>query len=294
MARPREHVIETLSRRVVAATLPAESFVEREQTERDYGIDMALEHFADGEPSGRVLLLQLKGTDRPAPTEDETAITFQAEVKALARCERFATPILLVWVPVTDPEGRSWFLWVQSYLRVVLEREKPGWRSQKTVRLHIPTSNLLGAPSNEGRLVHIAGEPARASAFGQLSRLAHSARWNTDDANTLAEIFREALRLEPIFGDTSWDWGQLQRGMIERGLMACELALSGKDPTDAQLREIGWGVPEPIGADSWEYRWSLLASGAQHCAQLMSTAVATYYDDRLRYSMWEAAGDHDF
>ena len=43
-----------------------------------------------------------------------------------------------------------------------------------------------------------------------------------------------------------------------------------------------------------ESEWDLLAAGAEHCAQLMSTAVAIYYDDRLRHTVWDTTGDHDF
>lgn len=293
VARSREHVVETESRRIVAATLPAERFVEREQTERDYGIDMAIEHFADGEPSGRLLLLQLKGTDGAPPPPEQVTIPFDAQVKALLRCERFATPILLVWVPVQDEARRSWFLWLQSYLRIVLDQESPGWRTQTTVRLHVPIANVLGDAANEGKLVHIAGEPARAAAFGQLSRLAHDARWAARDPATLAAVFSEALALAPIFGDPTWRWGLDQRQMIERGLLACELASRDDNPSGDDLRAIGWQGGR-AATDDEEHRRELLLVGAQNCAHLMSTMVANYFDDRQRHTVWKAVGDHDF
>ena len=289
MARSREHVIETESRRIVANHFPAERWVERDQTERDYGIDMTIEHFAGSEPSGRLLLLQIKGTDDPVP--DDKALPFDMAVKSLKRCERFATPILLMWVPVQDERRRVWFLWLQSYIRIVLDHENPDWRGQKYVRLHMPIDNELGE-ATEGKLIHIAGEPARAAAFGQLSRLAHEARWAADDPRRLAPIFEEALLLEPIFADESWQWGQDQRHMIEKGLLACQVAITGRDPTDSDLREIGWTVNDQSKGS--EERWRMLAAGAAHCAELMSTAVAMYYDDRLRHTTWNAIGDHDF
>jgi hypothetical protein len=152
---------------------------------------------------------------------------------------------------------------------------------------------LLGDPNIEQKLMHIAGDPSRAVAFGQLSRLAHEARWTMDDPQALAPIFQEALGLTAIFGDPTWRWGQVQRAIIERGIFACQLAMSGQDPTDEQLRAIGWSLEGQLPNDS-EHRQDLVESGAQHCAQLMSTAVALYYDNRLRHSMWQSAGDHDF
>ena len=294
MARSREHIIETESRRIVAAALPAERFVERDQTERDYGIDMSLEHFHEGEPSGRLLLLQVKGTDGDIPTNVGENIPYDIAVKNLLRCERFATPILLVWVPVQDERRRAWFLWIQSYVRIVLNHDNPDWRTQKYVRLHIPKDNLLGDPAVEGKLVHIGGDPARAAAFGQLSRLAHHARWAMNDPRALAPVFREALELQAIFGDPTWRWGQDQRRVIEKGLLSCDLALAGQDPTDNQLREIGWHLEKAPPDDDCEGRWSLLAHGAQNCARLMSNIVALYYDDRLRHTVWQAVGDHEF
>lgn len=294
MARSREHIIETESRRIVAATLPADRFMERDQTERDYGIDMSIEHFDEGEPSGRLLLLQLKGTDGNPPTAAEKTIPYDVAVKTLLRCERFATPILLVWVPVRDERRRAWFLWIQSYIRIVLNHDNLDWRTQKYVRLHIPTDNLLGDPAVQRKLVHIGGDPARAAAFGQLSRLAHHARWAMSDPKALAPVFREALELRAIFDDPTWRWGQDQRRMIEKGLLSCDLALAGRDPTDDELRKMGWHLGEGLPEDDWESRWSLLAQGAQNCARLMSNVVALYYDDRLRHTVWQAVGDHDF
>jgi hypothetical protein len=293
VARTRAHIIETESRRIVAAAMPATSWVERDQTERDYGIDLTLEHFAEDEPSGRILLLQIKGTDGPAPEAEATTIPFDLEVRGLRRVERFAAPILLVWVPVNDPSKRAWFLWLQSYIRIVLNHETPDWRTQTTIRVHIPVANEFG-PLNEGKLAHIAGEPERAAAFGQLSRLAHAARWAMDDPRELALILAEALELEAIFGDPTWVWGQDQRGMIEKGLLACNLAIAGLDPTDEDLRAIGWFLESAPDPDDWEHRWDLLAQGAQHCARLMSTAVALYFDDRLRHTVWRSIDDHDF
>ena len=80
--------------------------------------------------------------------------------------------------------------------------------------------------------------------------------------------------------------------MVEMGLLACRIAMSGVDPTDEQLRAIGFlGTPLPSDGSK---RWHLLAVAAQNCARMMSTAVAVYYDDRLRNTAWNAVGDHDF
>lgn len=307
MARTRHHVIETETRRIVPSLLPAERFVERDQTERDYGIDLAIECFDSGEPSGAYLLLQLKGTDNPAPDSSTKLIPFDFEVKSLRRVERFVTPILLAWCPVQEEPRRFWFLWLQEYIRVVLNNRKPSWREQTTVRLHIPSDNMVSVKDEIilRRLRHIANHPQRLEQFGQLARLTHEAPFVWDDPAKLYPVFEEALNLNAIFEDTEWTWGKRQRRVLEMGLLACEIALRGIDPTDDELRKIGWMLetdPEkkmaggpPLAQDlTVEDRWDFLAYGAQHCARLISNMVAVYFDDKLRFTLWETEADHDF
>jgi hypothetical protein len=218
IARTPEHVIETESRRIVASLLPADRFLERDQGERDYGIDLTVECFDDGEPSGALLLLQLKGTAANPPGTGATTIPFDYRVTHLLRAERFATPVLLVWCPVSADEPCCWFLWLQSYIAVVLDA---------------------------------------------------------------------------IFGDQRWEWARNQRHILECGLRACELAIRGTDPTDEELQEIGWHFETPRDLTGND-RFERLARTAQHCAQMLSSTVAVYFDDRLRHTVWTAEGDHDF
>jgi hypothetical protein len=199
-----------------------------------------------------------------------------------------------------------WFLWLQEYVRVVLNNEKPKWREQETVRLHIPIENLVSTANEKSlrRLRHTANHPRRLEQFGQLARITHEVPFVWDDPSKLALLFVEALRLDAIYGDPNWYWGRFQRQVVEKGLLSCQIALRGIDPTDDELRQIGWildnrkiWVPNgPPGAIdlTWEKRWEFLAYAAQHCAQLLSNTVAVYFDDRLRHTLWSGEGDHDF
>ena len=307
MARTREHIIETETRRIVPALLSPERFVERDQTERDYGIDLVVECFDEGEPTGAYLLFQLKGTDHLPPEQDVKSISFDAEVKHLRRAERFVTPILLIWCPVQAEPRRFWFLWLQEYIRVVLNNSKPEWREQGTIRLFIPNTNVISLKDEAGlsRLRHIANHPRRLEQFGQLARLTHEAPFVWDDPARLALLFEEVLKLDAIFGDSDWTWSKYQRQVVEKGLLSCEIALQGIDPTDDQLRATGWilsdetegtRVDEPprVCDLSWEDRWNYLASGARHCARLLLNMVAVYFDDSLRHTLWICEEDHDF
>ena len=304
-ARTPEHIIETRSRRIVADLLPPERFLERDQGERDYGVDLAVECFDNAEPSGAVLLMQIKGTERDAPAPEAQTVPFDMQVDHLKRVERFATPFLLVWCPVNAEERCFWFLWLQTYIRVVLDQENPNWRAQTTVRLHIPTANRAPSEGVYDRLRHIAGHPARTAQMGQLSRIIHEAPFLFSDPAALRERFVEALSLDAIYGDDSWGWSRLQRRVVECGLRACDLALRGTVPTDDELRSTGWllapaGTPRaeggpPRGEDlSEDQRFEWLAYAAQHCARMLSNTVAVYFDDRLRHTLWTTEGDHAF
>lgn len=60
--RPRQHELEDLSRRAFTSAIPAR-FVFEDRT-NDYGIDGSVELFRDGETTGELFDVQLKGTDR--------------------------------------------------------------------------------------------------------------------------------------------------------------------------------------------------------------------------------------
>lgn len=294
-ARPRQHVIETLTRRIVPSLLPPETFVERDQTERDYGVDLTLEVFEDGNPTGSFLMLQLKGTDDDPPDANSTSVTFDMSVKSLLRAERFVVPILLVWCPVNADPARYWYLWLQEYSSVVLDQDM-SWRDQTTVRLHIPIGNVVGTDraSWDRHLIHIAKHPRRLAEFGQLARLAHEARWAMNNPESLLKVFEEALTLHSIFGDVNWDWSRTQRGMVEKGILSCQVAISGIDPTNEQLRAMGWFLEDPNKNYSVDERRNMMASGAENCAKLLSTATAVYFDLRIRRANWSAIGQHTF
>lgn len=272
-ARGDTHVTETKSRRIVAALLPPDRFLERDQGERDYGIDLIVECFDEGEPSGAQLLIQLKGTTSPPPPPEAATVPFDFPVDRLLRAERFSTPLLLVWVPVEAEPPCCWFLWIQEYIRVVLDFETPRWREQQTVRLHIPRSNVLPADQNYDRLRFIAGHPARVEAMALLGAIAHEAQWRLEDPARLIESFREALSLEPIFGDRSWGWGQLQRLFGEQGVRACEL-LMREPPSIEELAEVGQQLTADGVASSNsdpDLLRMILRGAAHHHAGLLST-----------------------
>jgi hypothetical protein len=78
MKRPEQHEIDSQARRLFQSFLP-EYLVYREQGE-DYGIDAEIEVFKEGESTGLVYKLQIKGTQNPSYLSQTPHISFNFEV----------------------------------------------------------------------------------------------------------------------------------------------------------------------------------------------------------------------
>lgn len=297
-ARDSNDIIETESRRIVVSLLPADRFLEREQGERDYGVDLAIECFDEGEPSGSYLLAQVKGSASVGPEPGADSVPCDLKVPFVERAERYPIPFILFWCPIEAPEHCCWFLWLQEYIKVVLNRENPAWRTQKEVRIRIPLANKLPDAGNYSRLRHVAGHPSRAAEMGQLSRIAHEAEYRLEDPAALRRLLAEALNLESIYGNEAWEWSRDQRRIVESGLSACDLTLEGRVPTDDELQRLGWqlappGKPPDPPLDEQDRR-SLLAQTIEQCVGLLKTTVSIYFDDSIAHVNWAAEGEHDF
>ena len=98
--RPHSHEIDTIARRIIPNALPS-AWEYRETTGRDYGIDMTVELFEKGSPTGNSLLLQIKGTENLITGRDET-IVFDMPVNTLKYSELFVVPVLLIICPIAN------------------------------------------------------------------------------------------------------------------------------------------------------------------------------------------------
>lgn len=165
--RTQTHIIDSKAVKAVMASLP-DHWVVRELTERDYGIDLMVEIFspglidAKGKPAfsatGAVFHVQIKGTEKElAPVRDGT-INYSIEKKSLTYVERFSTPFFLFRVCVTAPQ-KIYFLWIQRYIRDVLDCDEPMWRetAEEKTTVRIPRNNEL--QNGFERIEKIAFEP---------------------------------------------------------------------------------------------------------------------------------------
>lgn len=153
--RTHTHITDTKAIKKLLRTFP-DHWVVRELSERDYGTDLMIEIFFESrvdnhghkiyESSGWVCNIQVKGTNKPLEIcEEDSSVHYQFSKKALLYVERFATPFLLVRVDVSTDDAATYFVWLQRYIKEVLDLERPNWRKeeQESFTLKIPIENSL-------------------------------------------------------------------------------------------------------------------------------------------------------
>lgn len=226
--RPEAHEIDTLARRKVPLAFPA-SWEHRELTGRDYGIDMIIEVFKNGSATGNTLSLQIKGTTKNIDKAEK--IFFDFPVKTLLYSEMFIVPMLLVICPVNNDGNTFYYLWLQEYIKVVLNHDNPKWRENaSTVRLYIPATNYM--PGDEKKLSFISGFPKRIFDWCQFARICEDISYSLnsfnfsydtvlddfvdnhaydeikkmqkDDLQNIIRYIHEIIQLESIFGEKYW------------------------------------------------------------------------------------------
>lgn len=154
--RTYQHIIDTRSVKRVLNLLP-EHWVIRELTERDYGIDLIVEVFEEAdvdshghttyESTGAVFHIQVKGTNSGLSANSDGNISYSLSKSALTYSESFSAPFLLFRVDVSSPVANSYFVWIQRYIKDVLDLQNPKWRtdSQDSFSIYLPQQNEVTA-----------------------------------------------------------------------------------------------------------------------------------------------------
>lgn len=163
--RTKEHEIDTEARKKVLLSFP-KNWEHRELTGRDYGIDLFAEVFDSSLPKGNLIAIQLKGTEK----DFSKNLFIDFPVNTLKYSELFQSPVFLMVCPICDINNRIYYLWLQEYINVILNYEKPDWReNKKTVRLFVPSDNIV--QNNIEKIEFIAEQPQRLRDFCQLARI---------------------------------------------------------------------------------------------------------------------------
>lgn len=123
MQRPRQHIIETESKRGFNAIVPSH-WVLREMSS-DYGLDFMVEIFKNGHSTGNIFYVQLKGTDQNLINDH---ISYQLGQDHIDYYRKIISPVLLV-IYSTQAE-KFWGIWANQ-LKEVLVNKKAGQKSYK-------------------------------------------------------------------------------------------------------------------------------------------------------------------
>lgn len=149
--RTNQHRIDTLAMRFVRTSLP-DCWLDRDFSERDYGIDLAVEIFdqddnsIDSETStGLLSLIQVKGTAIPLEELGGYYKFPGFPVKTLNYAMQFKIPFFLIVVSINDgsiSDSTAHFLWIQDYIRKNgFGLLRKGWNARKSMTLYIPKDN---------------------------------------------------------------------------------------------------------------------------------------------------------
>lgn len=134
MMRPKAHVIDKDAQLIMEGLLSREWNVQ--SLNPDYTLDYRVEIFEGGDPTGKRVHVQLKGSRNHRVKRG--SISFRMDVKHVKYyIDKHREPVFLVLVDVTNRRG--WWLFMQGYASMALDY--PDWREQKTIAVHVPELN---------------------------------------------------------------------------------------------------------------------------------------------------------
>lgn len=150
--RTQDHRIDSLATRFVRNSLP-DSWIDRDLTERDYGIDMAIEIFQEDIfdttnnqqiATGLLSLIQVKGTTNRLVKRNGHYVFPGFPTKTLKYARTFKIPFfaIIVYLDKDKSKREAYFLWLQNYIKEEgYGHLNPKWESQDTTTLYIPVDN---------------------------------------------------------------------------------------------------------------------------------------------------------
>jgi hypothetical protein len=131
MNRPRQHILETISKKALEQIIPDEWVVR--PLDPDYGIDFMVEVFKSGKSTGDFFYIQLKGTDQKVK---KSKIKVAVKYSTLQYFSTLPLPILFLVYSTRDKKFRG--LWINEYNRIIKSKSK-----QKTVTLTLTDQHLI-------------------------------------------------------------------------------------------------------------------------------------------------------
>jgi hypothetical protein len=162
--RPRQHELDTEAIDYIRNKLPTRWT--REEIKNDYGKDLFVEIFENGEATALEFRIQSKGHEHFVIRHKDQVIQ-QLEVSKLNYYEQLPLPVLLVSYSSQKKQAR--YLWIKPYIHQVLDKERPHWRElsgDSKVSIRIPLSNVFDELSYEDILRHVETEIVKIRGLG--------------------------------------------------------------------------------------------------------------------------------
>ena len=142
MGRTPSHTIETKARDYVRNVI--DNYYKngdalfRDLSERDYGIDALVELFFNGDPTGKIALIQIKGTEKPIKKQkkkDVVACSISATNAMYAKQNN--VPIFLLYATLAKPEN----IYYVDINKAIQNEDEKRLKNKKNITIHIPINN---------------------------------------------------------------------------------------------------------------------------------------------------------
>jgi hypothetical protein len=307
IARPTAHEIDTAAMKLVQHCLP-DAWEPRVFCGRDFGLDIAVEVFDGGRPTGDLLFFHVKGTQR-AIRERDLFVYVDVPVRTLRYAELFdAVPVLLALCPTQAVVPHFYSLWIQEYIRVVLDRDRPDWRDSKsTIRVCVPVSNEAIRGADPWFLRNMAAANrfrARLLKIFQLTcDIRRSVKLRTtppvpiewiagafaDDLDQLCELLGEAFLETQLVGTSLWS--------IVTSTRAALMLLAGKIPMSRDnIRAAGWSDSTTLEREQAQFEpyGCELGRFVIERLEVIETIVRLAFDIDLLRHRWDTNRIHTF
>lgn len=146
MPRTKTHVLETNSKDYIRSKInsyyPNGDALAREWNEKDYGIDLFVEFFKNGIPTGNIAYIQLKATENQIKKNSKTEDISCPNVSAcsLEYAKQRKIPFILIYISMIEPIT-FYYVDIQS-LNVNELLHKSNKNSSRKTTVRIPIKNV--------------------------------------------------------------------------------------------------------------------------------------------------------
>jgi len=176
--RPTQHITESQSRKIFESLLPDEWIFH--PLSPDYGLDYMVEIFRNGQTTGEIFFVQLKGTIKQVEN-DKARIVF--DVEHLKYYESHSNPVLIVVCGITT--RKCWAVWANALLQSVTIPKK-----QKQIQLVFDSDKLI--------------DPSFFKNLGEIKKISDKVNLTFTYDHQVGEMIQRKLfqRLNYLYGDS--------------------------------------------------------------------------------------------